>query len=219
MQERRGASIMFPGKIKQIQGRRLNTDNAKRGVIKMQTSMQKKILIDNIINELEHILLKINEIVKPEYTAQVPKAEEQLNRFKEQVDMSSRLGNNTEDDEKVIVKQEIAIHAYKSNLNAKTMALDLLEKARKLKSQGIEYVSSGKEIEAVDLTIPTGYISISSPPGYEIVIDGVFQDGVTPRTISNVPIGQHKITFWRMGWPKYTMFVEVVPDVTAEARL
>jgi hypothetical protein len=181
--------------------------------------MHKNILVDNIINELEQILLKINEIVKPEYTAQVPKAEEQLKRFKVEVAISRDLGNNTVDHEKFIEKQEITIQAYKTNLNSQRMVSDLLEKARKLKSQGVKYISCTKELEAVDLTIPTGYISIGSPIGYNIVIDGVFQEGVTPRTISNVPIGRHKIMLSRMGWPKYTMFVEVVPDVTSEAQL
>lgn len=68
------------------------------------------------------------------------------------------------------------------------------------------------------LTLQTGSIKISSDPiGAEVYFDGAYK-GVTPITISNVPIGAHTIVLKKFGYAEWSQSVNIQVDRTIEVN-
>jgi hypothetical protein len=158
--------------------------------------------------------------------------------------LEGRTSEFTQKQERFVLKIDRNIEYY---IGIRQDALVLLEKARLQKAQGKEYVPAAlmKEyIQPLDLVslraerdrlqaagsihrdntatdrkiLSTGIISCMGPPGSKILIDGVLQPILTPATITNIPVGEHTVTFTRMGCYDYSVTINVVADVVSEAR-
>ncbi|MFA6096196.1 MAG: hypothetical protein WC788_01050 [Candidatus Paceibacterota bacterium] len=105
-----------------------------RNVLKKET-----IYVDDLIEELELFLLKIDEKLKPEHIASAVTAEKFVSDFRHKEYMYELLGVNTEDIKKDVAKMEVHLGNYRETAQLRKKITDLLEKARKLKSEGKEY--------------------------------------------------------------------------------
>jgi len=77
----------------------------------------------------------------------------------------------------------------------------------------MSWVSDDKKTCIIDITKPTGSITITSiPSGAEIFIDGVDQGVKTDSTVTDIPAGDHTFTLKLAGYKDFTGTLQVVED-------
>ena len=97
------------------------------------------IYTDDLIGELELLLSKIDEKLKPEHVASAVTAEKFVSDFRHKEYIYELLGVNIEDVKKDVAKMEVHLDNYRETAQLRKRIADLLAKARKLKSEGKEY--------------------------------------------------------------------------------
>lgn len=94
--------------------------------------------MDDLIEGLELMLQNIDNKIRPENAVTVLKFEEWLVKSKDLEYVCSLLGVKTEDLKKDILRVEEGLGSHKKMIKFRQNVADLLERAKKLKSQGKE---------------------------------------------------------------------------------